>query len=510
MRSVTFLKNTSGKISLFVLALIAFGNIEAQKDTTSVLKHKNHLQYSLTELREQIDDAANDPNFANAYWGIMIKSLKSGETIYKRNADKLMMPASDMKLFTTATALLLLGSDYRYNTKIYLDGTIEKTKIKGDLIIRGSGDPTISSRFFEGKSTKVFEDFADTLIKKGIKRITGNIIGDDNAFDQVGLGKGWSWDYESSWFSAPSGALSFNDNSVDIFIKPSVENMPALISIEPDTKYVTIINKVITVADTTAEEINIIRNRGTNIITVFGKIHKHNKGITEFASINDPTLYTVSVLKEVLEQKGITVDGYATDLNDESKEVFYDDLLVIYDHKSVPLRNIVKEINKNSNNFYAEQLLKTLGLELYNFGSIDNGVKGCRDIFNVMGINPDNMVIADGSGLSRLNLVTPKQIVNLLSYMYKSDEFSTFYNSLPVAGTDGTLANRMKKTSAENNVHAKPGYNTGVTSLSGYVRTLSGEPLAFSLIVNNYLVPSNLANYIQDMICQRLANFSRN
>jgi D-alanyl-D-alanine carboxypeptidase/D-alanyl-D-alanine-endopeptidase (penicillin-binding protein 4) len=171
---------------------------------------------------------------------------------------------------------------------------------------------------------------------------------------------------------------------------------------------------------------------------------------------------------------------------------------------------ILKELNKNSNNFYAEQILKTIGLEIYNFGTIENGVKACNDFFNTMGINPDNMVMADGSGLSRLNLVTPRQIVNLLSYMNKSDEFLQFYESLPIAGVDGTLIDRMKKTSAENNVRAKAGYNNNVSALSGYLKTVSGEQLVFSMLVNNYLVPPALANYILDNVCHRLVNFIRN
>jgi len=149
-------------------------------------------------------------------------------------------------------------------------------------------------------------------------------------------------------------------------------------------------------------------------------------------------------------------------------------------------------------------------LEIYNFGTVDNGVKACKDLLNTMGINPDNFVMADGSGLSQLDLVTPRDIVKILTFMSKSDDFQDFYNSLPIAGVDGTLIDRMKKTPAENNVHAKAGYNNNVSSLSGYLKTISGEPLVFSMIVNNYLAPLALANYIQDNVCHRLVNFNRN
>jgi len=197
-------------------------------------------------------------------------------------------------------------------------------------------------------------------------------------------------------------------------------------------------------------------------------------------------------------------------LEGENISVDFDNLIPLYSHRSVQLKYILKEMNKNSNNFYAEQILKTIGLEENDFGSIENGVNACIKYFNQMGINMDNLVMADGSGLSRLNLVTPRQIVNLLTFMYKHEEFDKFYDSLPIAGVDGTLLDRMKKTVAENNVRAKPGYSDNVSSLSGYLKTISGEPLVFSMIVNNFLTPPIFANYIQDSVCQRLINFSRN
>jgi D-alanyl-D-alanine carboxypeptidase/D-alanyl-D-alanine-endopeptidase (penicillin-binding protein 4) len=465
--------------------------------------------YPIVELRNQLNDILNDPNFNNAFWGVNIKSLKTGEIIYKKNSDKLFIPASTMKLFTTSAALLLLGSNYHYKTTLFTNGIIENNTVKGDLILRGEGDPTFSSRFLDGKPTKVFQSWVDLLKSKGIKKVTGNIIGDDNLFDDRGLGKGWSWEYESLWFSAPSGALSFNDNSVDVNVIPTEVNLPAVIKISPNTKYITIINRVITVDNNSEEAINVYRKKGTNIITVFGTIKKSSESVKEFVSISDPTLYTATVFNEVLESNDIEVKGYVTDLDNEDKIINYDDCTPIAEQESVSLSEIIKEINKNSNNFYAEQLIKTIGLEIYGYGSVDNGVKACDELFNKMGINSDNMVYADGSGLSRLDLVTPKQLVNLLNFMYKSDEFDTFYDSLPIAGIDGNLALRMKKSNAWKNLRAKPGLNNGVTALAGYVSTLDGEPFAFSLMVNNFLVPSNLANYIIDSICIRLANFTR-
>ncbi len=502
------MKHTASK--LFFLFFVSSLFLSAQqKDSLSEKKSAQNLN-PLVELRDQLDDYFNDPNFSSATWGVLVKSLKTGEIIYKRNADKLFIPASNMKLFTSAAALLLLGSDYIYETNFYVNGGLEKGVLKGDLIIQGAGDPTISSRFYSGNQIKIFEDWADTLKAKGIWVISGNIFGDDTFFDNVGLGNGWTWDYESSWFEAPSGALSFNDNCVEIKIEPAEVNFPAKVSVIPYTKYISLVSKVITVDESVESSLSVLRQRGTNLISVTGNIKKDSKPITEHVSISDPTMFFLTVLREVFERKGIVIQGRIGTIKSSEKNIIPNDLTPLYTHRSVPLKIIIKELNKNSNNFYAEQLLKTIGLEIYNYGTVENGVKACKEIFNTMGINPENMVMADGSGLSRLDLVTPRQIINLLSFMYKSDEFSKFYESLPIGGIDGTLIDRMKKTAAENNVHAKAGYNNNVSALSGYLKTISGEPLVFSIIVNNYLAPFTLANYIQDNVCNRLVNFIRN
>ncbi|MGE5400888.1 MAG: D-alanyl-D-alanine carboxypeptidase/D-alanyl-D-alanine-endopeptidase [Ignavibacteriales bacterium] len=473
---------------------------------------QNFNKYSssrVADFWQQIDDIFNDPNFSSSTWGVVVKSLETGEYLYKRNEDKLIMPASNLKLFTTSAGLLLLGKNFRYKTNLYVNGTMDGSVLKGDLIIQGMGDPTISGRFYQEDSYKVFSDWADTLLARGIDEITGNLIGDDKLFDENGLGEGWAWDYESYWYSAPTSALSFNDNCVDILIKPTEPGKLANISLMPDTKYVTVINKVVTATKDTPADIDVYRERGTNIITVYGKISENSEDYKTFATVNNPTQYSLIVLKDVFKKKGILIRGYATDIDEENINLDYPKLKKIFTHYSVPLSEIVKVINKNSLNFYAEQLLKTIGLVKFGFGSIDNGIKAIKSLLRDMGINSENMIMADGSGLSRLNLVTPRQIVDLLNYMYKSDVFPVFYQTLPVAGVDGSLANRMLRSKAVSNVRAKTGYLGGVRSLCGYVHTADNEPVVFSIIVNNYIVPSTLADNIQDLVCLRLANFSR-
>ncbi len=496
------------KFNLFLL-LIFFGAFlfaqEKSKDTLLVPKYSGT---TIKDFWKELDDIFNDPNFDNANWGVVIQSLETGEYFYRRNANKLFIPASDLKLFTTSAALILLGPEYSFSTNILMNGKMDGSVLDGDLIVRGRGDPTISGRFYNDDKYKVFKDWSDSLSNIGIDEITGNIIGDDNRFDNLGLGKGWAWDDESYWFSAPSGAISFNDNVVDIVVKVNKEkNIPVIIT-NPSTKYIVFINNVSVVPNDSTTSINIYRQSGTNMVDVFGTIRKQDS-VKTYVTVNNPTQYSMVVLKSVLQMKDIGIDGFAMDIDDISKIPSEDNLKPLFTYYSPPLKEIIKVINKNSENFYSEQLLKTIGLEEEGFGSADNGVKAEDMVFREMGILPEGMNIVDGSGLSRLNLVSPHQIVILLNYMFKNKYFIPFFNSLPIAGVDGTLGKRMKKTKAENNLRAKTGTHIGVSSISGYVYTLDNEPVSFSIIANNYNVPVKIAENIEDLVCLRLANFKR-
>ncbi len=477
---------------------------ESIRDTTPKFAYS-----TVPEFWSQINDIFNDPNFINANWGVVIQSLETGEYFYKRNEDKFFMPASNLKLFTTSAGLIILGSEYKFKTNIYMNGFVDGSILKGDLVIQGKGDPTISGRFYNGDMFKVYDNWADSLREIGIDEITGNIIGDDNAFDEVGLGAGWAWDYESEWFAAPSSAICFNDNCVDIVVTVNKKTRQPEIILTPNTKYVIILNKLSIVPKDSSTSIAAYREIGTNVITVFGTIRDDSDSVKTFVTVNNPTQYAMVVLKDVLRKKGIIIDGYPIDINDMTTSLDYNHMKLLFTQDSPPLREIIKVINKNSQNLYAEQVLKTIGLETKGYGNVDNGVQAENKIFKDMGINPESMNIVDGSGLSRLDLVTPKQIVTLLSYMYKSKYFIPFFNSLPIAGIDGTLGDRLQNTKAQGKIRAKTGFIEGVRSLSGYAFTADNEPIAFSIIVNNFNVPVKLAENIQDLVCLRLASFKR-
>lgn len=493
---------------LFLFSIIFALSICSSAQTTTKDSIPKYSYTTLPEFWSQMDDIFNDPNFSNAHWGVLIQSLETGEYFYKRNENKLFMPASNLKLFTSSAGLVLLGDDYRFTTNVFMRGRMDGSTLIGDIVVQGRGDPTLSGRFYKNDVLKVFSDWADSLLRLGIDEITGNIIGDDNEFDDLGLGAGWQWDYESDWYAAQSSALSFNDNCIDITVTADKLTAQSKININPDTKYAVIVNKVSVVNDDSVTAIDVYRERGTNVITVYGTIKKSDS-LKTFVTVNNPTQYTMVVLKEVLESKGIIVGGFPMDIDDLSTPIEEYELSNLFTHFSPKLREIVKVINKNSQNFFTEQLLKTIGLEINHYGSAENGIETCNSVFQEMGINPENMIMVDGSGLSRLNLVSPKQIISILNFMYQHKYYLPFYNSLPIAGVDGSIANRMKGTKAENNVRAKTGFIGSARSLSGYVTTGDNEPVAFSMIVNNFTVPLKLAENIQDLVCIRLANLKR-
>lgn len=483
----------------------------AQEDSTfSTDSLKEAFTYaSVADLREQLDDIFNDPNFSHANWGVIIQSFQTGEYFYKRNEDKLFIPASNLKILTSAAGLLLLGENYRFSTDIYYSGKIYGSVLQGNLIVRGKGDPTISGRFFNGRILKVFEDWADSLLKYGIDEIRGNIIGDDNYFDDQGLGYGWAWNHESFWFSAQSGAISLNDNCVDLLITVNKDDSSVTVDHLPETNYVVVFNNVTVNDKSNKPDVNVFRERGTNLINVFGTVPFTTDTIRIFATVNNPTQYAMVVLRDILISRGISVKGSAEDIDNISESIDYYSLPKLFTYYSPELHEIIKIINKESSNFYAEQLLKTIGYELEGLGSAANGIKWIKAALSEMGINPESLIIKDGSGLSPYNLISPRHIISVLKYIYKSKLFTSFYNSLPVAGKDGTLGKRMLDSRAEGNVRAKTGFLENVKSFSGYLKTGDDELIAFSMILNDYNLPGKLVENLQDLVCLRLVNFKR-
>ncbi len=467
----------------------------------------------LQELRRDIDVLLDSPDFSNAFVGVSVFSIESGEYFYQYNDSKNFVPASSLKLITTATAQKYLGADYRFRTRLYLNGEIRDNGVfVGDVYVRGYGDPTFSKKFSDSSNT-ILNYFADVLDSVGVKQIKGNIIGDDNFFDEADYPAGWNWDDMIHPYSAQISALSINDNAIEIRVKSGDSvGAPAEFYVKDNCGYAQIINNVRTVKENEPTIINPYRERGENVIEIYGTISYDSSDAFEKSisiTIDNPTLYFLTLFRNVLEKRKMQHKGALLDIDDLNYEPGYHNMKLIAENLSIELREIIKPINEKSHNLASEIILKTIGAETLGFGSTAAGIEQVKKFISRLGVPPEKISIADGSGLSRLNLISPKYMTTFLSGIYRSSYREDFINSLAAAGEKGTLKRRMRGSLAENKVYAKTGSMNNLSTLSGYVWTRDGEPLAFSIMALNYTVPISLAHNLQDMICMRLVGFSR-
>lgn len=459
------------------------------------------------KLPAELDRIFNAAAFARMQWGVVVQSLDSGAVLYERNPSALLMPASNMKVVTLAATAERLGWDYRYRTRLVSTGTIEGGVLRGDLVVVGSGDPTINAR--GGSPTRVFESWADQLKAAGIERVEGRIVADPRTFDAAALGAGWAWDYLGYGYAAPVSGLQYNEDVAELVIKPGVAGgTPAGVEVRPAESGLLVENHVMTVAggDT---DLELQRLPGSNRLLVTGTVPVGAKETTRTATVDDPALYFVRVLRGTLVSKGIPVSGEAVGFEALNGDAPSGTSRLIVEHQSAPLSEIARVLMKVSQNLYAETLLKTLGAQAG--GSAQAGQKVVRDVLTGWGIAPEAYVLADGSGLSRYNYVCAEMLVKILRQMYRDPRHrEPFQATLPVGGQDGgTIAQRFKGTRAEGNVKAKTGSIANVRALSGYVTTLDGEPLAFSIIANNFTLPQQTIDAATDLAVERLANVTR-
>jgi D-alanyl-D-alanine carboxypeptidase/D-alanyl-D-alanine-endopeptidase (penicillin-binding protein 4) len=464
----------------------------------------------LASLHRDLDGILDEPSFAAAQWGVVVQSLETGEYLYRRNENKLFLPASTLKLLTSAAALEYLGPDFRFSTSLLLNGTIQRGIVRGDLVIRGAGDPTLSKRFHPGNPLALFERWADTLEQLGVKRIAGNIVGDDSYFDAEPYAPGWAWDDLSYYYGAPASGLSLTENCVEINVSPgTAAGDDAVITISPNTAYVEIVNEVRTTRGDSLFSIDVRRDAGTSTVHVIGNIPLSYGAYTLQATVDNPASYAATVLREVLALRGIEVLGAALTPEELTDRVPYAEMRTLDVALSPPLSEILTELNLKSVNFLAEQILKTIAKERTGTGSTAKGVDLVKKFASQIGISPDNLSIVDGSGLSRLDLLTPQQMSAILRHIRRPDRWKVMMNALPLAGRTGTLANRLRGTKAEGVVRAKTGYLNFARSLAGFGQTGDGEPILFVLFTNNYPVPTSMVENAEDLVLMYLANFRR-
>ncbi len=465
-------------------------------------------------LKERILMLLNSPDTENAFWGASIKRLGDKDPLVTLNGERSFMPASNMKLYTTAAALVLLGREFRYKTGIYSRGEINREGVlHGDIIIQGSGDPSISGRYRRGIETeKIIGEWVDAVVAKGIRIVEGNVIGDDDYFADGEIEGTWENDDLQYWYTAPSSALSINDGCFSFIVHPGKEiGGKAHIEISPQTEYVWITNDVITTGPKAHTRIDLWRPADKNQVRIFGQIPLNRSAYRDKGSVYNGTLFSATLVKEALERRDVEVKGKTLDIDtfsQEEKTNIRQGWEAIHIHTSPPLSDLIRIVNKPSQNFYADMLLKTLGRRFRGEGSFEKGTEVVKDFLRLAGVGDvENFRMRDGSGLSRWNLVQPRQTLRLLEYMAMDAYSHLFYNSLPVAGTDGTLKWRMKMPPAKGNIHAKTGFISYARSLSGYVDDRNGNRWVFCLMCNHYTVSVSRVDYIIDDVCTLLTNY---
>jgi serine-type D-Ala-D-Ala carboxypeptidase/endopeptidase (penicillin-binding protein 4) len=483
-------------------------------------------------LASRIDHLLSDPDVARGFWGIDIVSLSTGKTVLARNEDKLFTPASNTKLFTTAAAFALIGSDYRFHTTVETTANLDKHgRLSGDLVLVGRGDPNLSGRILPYNlrtertlpAVKVLEDLADELVRKGLKFVDGDIVADDSYFAFERYGEGWSQDDLVWGDGAPVSALTINDNVVFVSILPADRaGDRAFVSVLPFADYYQIDNRIITTPQGTGgRKIFINREPGSRLLMLWGNVPVDDPGANEALAIEDPADYASQLFRNLLERRGVVVYGrvraHHTELANlatlsvtslasargggDTSQPSSPQPLVLATYASQPLSEDLRVINKVSQNLHAELLLRLLGREKGTAGTIEGGQEVLRGFITQAGISPDEYIFYDGSGLSRQNLVTPRAIARLLQYAAKQPWSARYQDTLPVAGVDGSLADRFKGTPAAGRVTAKTGSLSHVNVLSGYATTLSGERLAFSVMSNNHhLLPKRALDTIDQIV----------
>ena len=453
-----------------------------------------------------------------------------------------------MKIYTVATAFDKLTPDYRFITSVYAkEKPDEDGKIKGDLIIYGRGDPSIAARFNDGDYFKGINALADRIVAAGVKRIKGDLVGDESYFDGDSYGSGWTWQDLQWSYGAPVSALTVNDNAIDLTVRPgSKAGAPvSIMSGPPATSFMTIVNRATTTAKGTRSDLRIHRGLGANTLEISGTVAVGDDGFTGGIAIPDPALAFVAMLRDALIKRGVKIEGRLRTVNARSgnsnvpvagagttQEAGRMPALPgaptgappgappieIASLQSAPFNDIAAHTLKPSQNLYTELILRTLGKmrksapppdETRRASQTDEdaGLAVVRDFLKQAGVSENQLNLDDGSGLSRSDMIMADATVQLLTFMTKHRYFTQFRDALPIAGVDGTLRNRMKGTPAEKNVRAKTGTLSSVASLGGYVTTAAGERLVFSMMLNNFPDASALRRDSIDAIAVLLASF---
>ena len=539
------------RLALVLLVAMFVGNITAQTQrerrivaeptsspaattTTTRGETSAHGPRSLAELQSQIDQIVRQPVLQAGFFAVKIISLDTSQIIFEQDANKFVRPASNMKLYTVAAAFDRLTPDYHFMTSVYAKEKPDKGTIKGDLIVYGRGDPSIAARFNNGDYFKGINDLADRIVGAGVKRVKGDLVGDESYFNGAPLGSGWEWEDLQWGYGAEVSALTVNDNAIDLSVKPGDRvGGPVVITAGPPTaSFMTIENHAVTLPRGSKSDLRVYRGLGANTLEITGSLPLGDNGFSGSVAVSDPASAFVALLRDALSKRGVKVDGRLRTVDARAGGLVPNGstgvaqsnsnqsaLLEIASLQSPPFSLIAAQTLKPSQNLYTEIILRTLGKQrgaaapptttsISTETDEEAGLQIVRDFLHQAGVSDSSLYLSDGSGLSRNDMITANATVQLLTFMTKHRYFAAFRDALPIAGVDGTLRTRMRGTPAENNVRAKTGSLSSVASLSGYVTTAAGEHLVFSMMLNNYPDAAALRRDSIDAIAVLLASFA--
>jgi len=473
---------------------------------------KSSVRKDVESFRQRAEAALSATGPDKGTWGVLLTDAATGEVLYARNAGAYFMPASNAKLFTTALALASLGPDYRVRTTVASGGTLDPNGVLiGDLVLIGRGDANLSNRKFpydkkedrEGQPEKVLDEFAAAVAARGVQEITGDVVADDSMFQHEKFPSGWLVDDILWSYGAAVSAVAVNDNTFSLVLRPGAnEGEPARYETGMTADFYTIENLIRTGARGSEEKLAVARDPGSHVIHLSGMMPLDAQTRRLTIAIEDPAEFAAFLLAHLLMARGVKIDGQPRARHAGDPALDSDPpQLVLAEHTSVPLSDEVRLTNKNSENLHAELLLLLSAHEKAGSRNYEDALKFASDFFKAVGIADGDIALSDGSGLSRKDLITPRATVQLLRYAATQPWGELYRSTLPVAGEDGTLSDRMKNTPAAARIFAKTGTIGHGNTLSGYATTLRGERLIFSILGNNNNLHAQDANKVIDAIC---------
>lgn len=499
------MRNANG-LALFAFCILhfAFLGCAAKRPPTPAPEVARTID-ATQQLGLDIDALIDQPGHQRGIWGIVVHSLARSERLYQRNPRTLLLPASTMKLVSLVAAVEAVGWDHVFETKMLAAGPVIGGVLKGDLAIVGSGDPSVLGR----PGGHAFGPWIDALRGRGVTRIEGRVVADDDALEEPKPGFAWSWEDLGYTYGAIPGALNLAENTLDILVSPAtLEGLPATIELPAEARDLPVMNAARTGAAGTRTSLWPEFRPGERALTLNGTIAIGEKPVAIPVAAGNPTEWFARAVRNRVLAAGIDVAGQAIDVDDLPVRPDWTGADVLHTHRSPRLAEIAKPLLKDSINLYAEAMLR-LATGPSGLRTSDAGLDAVRARLESWGVPKEGIQIVDGSGLSRRNVVAPETLLAILQRFYDDTGASPFMQALAIAGRDGTLASRMKGTPAEGNAVGKTGSLSNVRALAGYVKTTDGEPLAFAIMANNFEGPGSGVTATIDRLVVRLASFSR-